>query len=121
MITVNPAKALALDAQIGALKQGLKADITVLASNDPDPTQSLLKTHLQDVQMVWVGGKLLYGADSIVQTLRKDACEPLLVHGSQKRVCVSAPDPKIPKSDETLAVIKQKLITAYSGLAPVVP
>jgi len=121
MITVNPAKALALDALIGALKQGLKADITVLAANDPDPTQSLLKTQLQDVQMVWVGGKILYGNDSTVQALRRDACEPLQVHGSQKRVCVSAPNPKIPNSDETLATIKQKLATAYSGLAPVVP
>jgi adenine deaminase len=93
MITVNPARALALDGQIGALKQGLKADITVVRSNDGDPTQSLLKTYLQDVQMVWVGGKLLYGSESILQKLKKDACEALLVRGSKKRVCVSDPKP----------------------------
>jgi hypothetical protein len=121
MITVNPARALALDGQIGALKQGLKADITVVRSNDGDPTQSLLKTYLQDVQMVWVGGKLLYGSESILQKLKKDACEALLVRGSKKRVCVSDPKPSVPKSDETLGVITQKLQTAYPGLAPLVP
>jgi 5-methylthioadenosine/S-adenosylhomocysteine deaminase len=121
MITVNPAKALALDGQIGELKQGLKADITVLSANDTDPTQSLLKTHLQDVQMVWVGGALLYGSESVLQTLKKDACEPLLVHGSKKRLCVSNASAGVPKSGETLAVITQELQNAYSGLAPLVP
>ena len=121
MVTTNPAHALALDQQIGELKPGLKADITVLRSKDHDPTSSLLKTHLQDVQMVWIGGKLLYGNSSIVQKVRKDACEPLLVHGSRKRVCVKDADPHVPKSDETLAIIKQKLQTAYPGLAPLVP
>jgi hypothetical protein len=121
MVTANPANALALDTQIGDLKQGLKADITVLSANDPDPTQSLLKTHLQDVEMVWVKGALLYGSESILQTMKKDACEPLLVHGSKKRLCVSDPGAGVPKADETLAVITQKLRSAYPGLAPLVP
>jgi 5-methylthioadenosine/S-adenosylhomocysteine deaminase len=121
MITANPAQALALDGQIGELKQGRKADITVLQANDPDPTESLLKTHLEDVRMVWIGGKLLYGDDSILQKVKKDACEPLLVHGSKKRVCVSGPNPHIPMSNETLAGIKQKLLAGDPDLTPLVP
>lgn len=121
MITANPAKALALDGKIGKLAQGLKADITVIKSNDPDPTQSLLKTQLQDVQMVWVGGKLLYGNEPILQSMNKTGCEALLVHGSKKRLCVSDTKAGVPLSDETLAVITQKLQNAFSGLAPLVP
>jgi cytosine/adenosine deaminase-related metal-dependent hydrolase len=121
MITVNPAQALALDDQIGALKQGRKADITVLKSNDPDPTQSLFKTHVEDVQMVWVGGKILYGSASTLQTLKKDACESLLVRGSKKRLCVSDPDARVPKSDETLEVLTQKLQSVNPSLAPLAP
>lgn len=121
MITANPAKALALDDKIGNLKQGLKADITVLNSNDPDPTRSLMKTQLQDVQMVWVGGRLLYGNDAILQAMNKTNCEPLLVHGSKKRICVSDTTTHVPLSGETLVVITQKLQSAYSGLAPLVP
>ncbi len=121
MITTNPAKALALDHEIGELKAGMKADITVLRSRDADATQSLLKTHLQDVQMVWIGGKLLYGNSSVVQKVRGDTCEPLLVRGSRKRVCVSDPNPRVPKSEESLATITQKLQAVYPGLAPLVP
>jgi 5-methylthioadenosine/S-adenosylhomocysteine deaminase len=121
MITTNPAQALALDDKIGKLAQGFKADITVINSNDPDPTTSLLKSHLQDVQMVWVGGKPLYGNESILQAMNVTNCEPLTVHGSKKRVCVSNPSTAIPLSSETLAVITQKLQSAYSGLAPLVP
>jgi 5-methylthioadenosine/S-adenosylhomocysteine deaminase len=121
MITSHPAKALALDDKIGQLKQGLKADITVIHSNDADPALSLLRTHLQDVQMVWVGGKILYGNSSVVRKLRPDGCEPLLVHGSPKLVCVSDPQAGVPKSDETLSAIEDKLRAAYSGLAPLAP
>jgi cytosine/adenosine deaminase-related metal-dependent hydrolase len=121
MVTTNPARALALDNQIGMLKQGFKADLTVLKADDSDPTESLLKAHLEDVQMVWVGGKLLYGTESILQTLKHNACEPLLVRGARKRVCVSDPHAGVPRSDETLAVVTEKLQTAFPGLAPLVP
>ncbi len=70
MITINPAKGLALDGHIGKLAQGLKADITVLRSTNPDPYESLLKTHLQDVQMVWVGRNLLYGNKIILEKVK---------------------------------------------------
>jgi 5-methylthioadenosine/S-adenosylhomocysteine deaminase len=121
MITVNPAKALALDGLIGKLQPGFKADITVVKSKDTEPSLSLLKTNPQDVQMVWVGGKLLYANDSILQKLKKDQCEPLLVHGSKKRVCVSDPKPGVEKSEQKLADIKQNLEAAFPGLAPLVP
>jgi len=71
MITVNAAKALALDAFIGRLAPELKADITVLRARDDDPTKSVMKTHLQDVQMVWVGGDLLYANKAILEFLDK--------------------------------------------------
>jgi cytosine/adenosine deaminase-related metal-dependent hydrolase len=58
LITINPARALALEDHIGRLAPGLKADITAIRSNDSDANQSLLEIHLQDVEMVWVGGEL---------------------------------------------------------------
>lgn len=41
---------------MGNSRPALKADIVVLRERDTDPTQSVMKTHLQDVQMVWIGG-----------------------------------------------------------------
>jgi cytosine/adenosine deaminase-related metal-dependent hydrolase len=42
MITVNPAKALALNDHIGSLRAGLKADVTVLKTLNAKPAQSLI-------------------------------------------------------------------------------
>ena len=121
MITTNPAKALALDGHIGRLAQGLKADITVLTSKNSDPHESLLNTHLQDVQMVWVGGNLLYGNKNTLEKVKSGQCEDLKVYGSNKKICVKDTTEQIPKNDQTLTVIKDILQQAYPGLAPLTP
>jgi 5-methylthioadenosine/S-adenosylhomocysteine deaminase len=121
MITTNPTKALALDGHIGKLAQDLKADITVLASKNPDPHQSLLATHLQDVQMVWVGGNLIYGNKTILEKVKPGQCEDLEVYGSSKRVCVKDTAEPAPKNDQTLGIIKDILQQSYPGLAPLTP
>lgn len=121
MITINPAKALALDSHVGRLAQGLKADITVLTSKNSDPHESLLNTHLQDVQMVWVGGNLLYGNKTILERVKPGQCEDLKVYGSNKRVCVRTTTEQVPKKDQTLGVIKDILQQSYPGLAPLTP
>ena len=121
MITVKPAKALALEAFIGRLAPGLKADIAVLRSRDDDPTKSVLKTHLQDVQMVWVGGDLLYANKAILDKIKPGACEPLLVYGSQKKVCVKSSTLQVPKAAQTLEQIRTILHSNYPLLAPLTP
>jgi len=121
MITVNPAHALALQDRIGRLKPDFKADITVLRAHDDNPHRSLQLSRLQDVEMVWVGGDLLYGNASIVQKVKPDLCESLLVKGSQKRVCVKDTKDPVPGSLDTFEVIRSKLLSRYSGLAPLAP
>ena len=120
MITTNPAKALALDAKVGKLAQGFKADITVVAHQDNDPSVNLLKTHLPDVQMVWVGGQLLYGDKAIFESVKPNACEAFAVAGVEKRLCVADPTSTAPKHDQTLAVIQNTLSQSYPQLAPLV-
>jgi cytosine/adenosine deaminase-related metal-dependent hydrolase len=121
MITINPARALALDGQVGRLAPGHKADIVVLRAQGSDPAKSLLQTHLQDVQLVWVGGNLLYGTRPVLDQVKPGQCEALLVHGSQKRVCVKEPHPAAPKTGQTLAQIREVLRSNYPLLAPLTP
>jgi 5-methylthioadenosine/S-adenosylhomocysteine deaminase len=121
MITENPAKALALDGLLGRLAKGQRADIVVLRNRDDVLGQSLRKNELSDVQMVWVGGELLYGDESVVEGARPGACEALQVNGAQKRVCVQDTTNPVPKSDQTLDQIQNALRNAYPGLAPLVP
>jgi len=118
MITVNPAKALAVDDRIGTLAVGFKADITVTTRHDADPSINLLKVHLPDVRMVWVGGQLLYGDAPIVEAVRPGACEPFLIHGAEKRVCVADASSHAPNHGETLASLQSALQRYYAQLAP---
>jgi len=119
LITVNPASALAVDAQIGKLAPNMKADITVVRSLNADPNKSLLASHPQDIQMVWVGGKLLYANQAIIERLKPGQCEVLRVYGSIKRICVQ--DSANPNSKQTLNDIKTKLLGLYPSLAPLTP
>lgn len=118
MITTHPAKALAVDDRVGTLAPGFKADITVIARHDPDPSVNLLRTHLEDVQTVWIGGRVLYGDASIVESVRPHGCEAFLMHGVDKRVCVADAMSTVPKHAQTLAALRQTLVRHYAQLAP---
>jgi hypothetical protein len=52
---------------------------------------------LQDVQMVWVGGNLLYGNNTILEKVKPSQCEDLKVYGSNKPVCVRNTTEQVPK------------------------
>lgn len=121
MITLHPAQALALDTFIGTLAVGKKADLTVLNAQHDDPHESLLRTHLPDVAMVWVGGDLLYADGGILEQLKPGQCEAVQVQGSQKPLCVVDTKDPVPKSGQTLDDIRTVLQTHYSDLAPLVP
>jgi 5-methylthioadenosine/S-adenosylhomocysteine deaminase len=121
MVTVNPAEALAVGDRIGRLAVGFKADLLVLQRRDDDPNRSLLKNEVQDVQWVMIGGEPLYGNEAGIQKVRPDQCEALTVHGSKKRVCIRESPATVEKSNQSLADIRQMLLTRYSGLAPLAP
>jgi hypothetical protein len=87
MITSNPARALAVENLIGSLQAGRKADVTVVRSRDTVPGRSLLQNHVADVEMVWIGGALVYGNAPVVQAMRVTGCDALVVQGSAKRLC----------------------------------
>jgi 5-methylthioadenosine/S-adenosylhomocysteine deaminase len=121
LITAQPAHALALDGKIGALLVNHKADITVVGKLDPDVNLSLLKTHPQDVELVMVGGRPLYGDATAMTALRPTDCEAIEVAGAHQRVCVKDPHTGVAKSDQTLADITAALKAQYAGLAPLSP
>ena len=70
--------------------------------------------------MVWVGGELLYGRESVLQALKPNQCEPLQVNGAAKRVCVADSNAPVSKSTHTLDMIRSVLLDKYAQLAPLV-
>jgi 5-methylthioadenosine/S-adenosylhomocysteine deaminase len=121
MITSNPAKALALETRVGRLAPSLKADVTVLRARATDPHRSLLANHPEDIEMVWVGGDLLYGRESLLQKVKPNQCEAVQVNGSSKRMCVPDTLNPVAKSGQTLAEIRTILLDKYAQLSPLVP
>jgi cytosine/adenosine deaminase-related metal-dependent hydrolase len=120
MITTNPASALALGDYIGRIAPDMKADIIVVRARDPEPNRSLLSSRVEDVQIVLVDGKVLYGDAAAVDAVKPGQCEGILVHGAKKKVCVKDQSDARDKKGQTLSDIVQKLQNAFPGLAPLV-
>ena len=90
MATINAARALGLQAYLGSLEVGKKADVMVIAGDAADPYVSLLRATPRDVRLVMVGGATLYG-DASVSALGAPApgCEALDICGGAKFACVA--------------------------------
>lgn len=61
MATVNGAIAMNLDDQIGRLARDYQADLAVFAGDRTRPYRALLDARAQDVRLVVVGGRAIYG------------------------------------------------------------
>ena len=83
-----------------------------------DVNDSLLKTHLKDVELVMVGGRALYGDSTAIATLRPADCEEISVSNVHQRVCVKDSRTGVVKSGQSLAEIQSILKARYADLAP---
>jgi len=68
-----------------------------------------------------VGGDLLYANKAILDKIKPTQCEPILVYGAQKKVCVKNTKLSVPKAAQTLEKIRTILHTTYPLLAPLTP
>jgi 5-methylthioadenosine/S-adenosylhomocysteine deaminase len=90
MVTKNAAKVLGLQAVLGELAVGRKADIVVIGGDRARPYDALLAAAPRDVRLVAVGGRVLYG-DAALRSLGQPAppCDTLDVCGVSKFACVA--------------------------------
>ncbi|QDQ27986.1 amidohydrolase family protein [Chitinimonas arctica] len=90
MVTANAAKALGFSDQIGAIKVGLLADLTVVApGGEPSPYLSIIKAEEKDIVLVLRAGAPLYGDSATIAALDQ-GCETMGdICGSRKSVCLA--------------------------------
>lgn len=62
MATINPAKALRLDKEIGSLEKGKIADFIAISGNPKKPYSSLVKADFKDIDLVVYEGLPMYGS-----------------------------------------------------------
>ena len=61
MVTINAAKAFWMQERIGSLEEGKLADLLVVKAQDDNPYENLLKTKMEDIELLTICGKLIYG------------------------------------------------------------
>ena len=67
MITVNPAKALRIQKDLGSIEKGKKADLLLISKTDDNPYSSLVNAKLSDIALVIMEGKPIYGDENFAQ------------------------------------------------------
>jgi cytosine/adenosine deaminase-related metal-dependent hydrolase len=114
--TEDSARILGLDGVLGALEVGYKADIAVFAWSRT-PYRAVIASEPEDVRLVVVGGKTLYGTtDAVAATAENpDWCETLDVCGESRSVCAKAGTSG--DDAQTLAEIEATLTAALSAEA----
>jgi 5-methylthioadenosine/S-adenosylhomocysteine deaminase len=113
MVTSHAAKALGLDAVLGSITVGKKADLMIIGGDTTKPYDALLAASPADVRLVLVGGAPLYG-DKVLQPIGQasPACEDLDICCQAKFACVAAPGGTAAnKLGQTLGEIESALTT----------
>lgn len=87
MVTSNPSKTFSVDDEIGAIKEGLFADLTIFSSQSDDPYRAVVEARPENVLLTMRAGRLLYGDQSILDPA--DAyCDAIDVCGKSKSLCL---------------------------------
>jgi hypothetical protein len=117
MVTIDAARALGVDAFVGSLEVGKRADIAVIGGDTADPYGALLKATPLTVQLVLVDGKVLYGDARWMALGSAALCEPLSLCKGDKFLCI-AEAPSGNKLDQRFTQITDALtsaLAAYDG------
>ncbi len=131
MVTIDAARALGVDAELGSIEVGKRADLAVLSGGGPaDPYDALLAATPARMQLVLVDGRPLYGDEALLDATPSDPpCDALDVCGVPKFLCIAEADPT-DLLDQTFADIVAALeaaLTSYdalvapAGIAPFSP
>ena len=117
MVTANPGAALgrAWDERIGRIKEGLAADVVVMAGNHRDPYRNLIQSTERHVRLVLVAGKAAFGNGSLMKAARATSPEPISVAGVRRTI--SMLDPAIPDANMTWEQVLDALDNARSDPA----
>ena len=89
MVTIDAARALAFDGEIGLLAPGKVADVAIFDGSAHDGFRAVIDAQAQDVALVLRGGRALYGDAAVVSALAS-GCDDVDVCSSAKKVCVAS-------------------------------
>lgn len=115
MGTIEAARALGFEAEIGSLEVGKRADLFVVEGTAANAYPAVLASKPATVRLVMVDGRVLYG-DKALQAAgpATPGCEPLDVCGVPKFLCV-AETTATDKLNQSYADYRSALVTALAS------
>jgi 5-methylthioadenosine/S-adenosylhomocysteine deaminase len=125
MVTIEPARVLGVDALLGSLAVGKRADVVLLRGDPSRPYEALIQARPATIDLVMVDGRVLYG-DAALKAAGPAApgCEDLAICNAPKFLCVAEPS-AANKLGQTFADIQSALVsglTSYDAMvAPGIP
>lgn len=88
MVTTEAAKALGAQAEIGRLATGYLADIAVFGGDRTHPASAVVAARPENVKLVLIGGKPIFGDEALVGALLPPNCESFDACGQKKTLCM---------------------------------
>lgn len=121
MATRDGARAVDLDADIGTIEVGKRADLVVFGRVSGDPYRAVLDSRPEDIRLVLIDGAAYYGEVALeAATAVNGLCEDFDACGAAKFLCVAATPGASARADETYESIRAQLYTILeSGYAGV--
>ncbi len=116
MATSHAAKALGLDAVLGTLEVGKRADVVVFGGNVATPYDAILAATPANVAAVFVDGRFLYGEPCLADVAPADAvCEMIDICTHTKAACIAEVNGTASdKLGQTYAELKMALDDAFT-------
>ena len=123
MVTSGAADVAGLGDKLGSLAVGRAADLVVMGRQDTDGYESVCQSSPADVELVMIGGDLVYGRQDWVTELAADAADPDLepVIAWGRRMLLDTSYELNPGPDPTprLSSIRQSLTKVYPPVGPI--
>ncbi|MBX7196706.1 MAG: amidohydrolase family protein [Sandaracinaceae bacterium] len=121
MATRDGARAVDLDADIGTIEVGKRADLVVFGRVSSDPYRAVLDSHSSDIRLVLIDGAGYYGDLALESaTAVNGMCEDFSACGTAKFLCVAGTPGATARADETYESIRTQLYnilqTGYAGM-----
>ncbi|WP_428265866.1 amidohydrolase family protein [Haliangium sp.] len=116
MATRGSARAVGLEAYVGRLEVGYRADVAVFGRIGPDPYRAVIDSDADDVRLVLIDGQAYYGDLALeAATAVNGDCDTLDACGIDKFLCVANTPGADSRADERLEDVAQQLYDILEG------
>ncbi len=117
MATRDGATVVGLDAKVGRIEVGLRADLVVFARDATDPYRAVIESRAPDVRLVLIDGVGWYGDATLeAATARNTYCDMFEACGAAKYLCVVDSPTATSRRNETYDDLRTQLYNILEGI-----